>query len=200
METLLKEGCWKILALFYNEKSAKIHLRGIAKKLNLNENSASIFLKRLEKEKLLVSKRQGNLKMYGIAKNDITYSIFAHFDVLKLNKLPSIRKNAIFYFLHALKEKPVIAILFGSTSKETYRENSDVDLLLVVNKKINTREAEKYADSQTAISVRPIQIGLSEFLDELKLKNDKVIQSAINTGYPVTNHMEYYRAVYHEGI
>ncbi len=30
------------------------------------------------------------------------------------------------------------------------------------------------------------------FLKELKLKEDKVIQSALNTGYPILNQMSFY--------
>ena len=200
MKTILKQGYWKIISLFYDDKSASIHLRDIARKTKLNENSASIFLKKLENEKILFSKKDGNLKKYGIVKDDLIYSIFTQMDIIKLNSLPNIRKKAILYFLDKLKEKAIIAVLFGSTAKLTYRNDSDIDLLLIVNKKIDTNFAEKYADSQTAININSIQIELDEFKKELKLKEDKVIQSAINIGYPVTNHIGYYREVYDERI
>jgi len=32
-----------------------------------------------------------------------------------------------------------------------------------------------------------------EFLDELKLKNDRVVQSALNTGYPIFNQISFYK-------
>ncbi len=200
METLLKPGYEKILHLFYRDKYAKIHLRGIARKTKLNENSASRFLNKLAKDKILISKKDGNLKKYELLKNDLVYSVFTHLDILKLNELPSIRKNAILYFINKLKDKPIIAVLFGSTAKNIYREESDIDLLLIVNKKIDTKEAEKYADSQTAIKISVFQIPINEFIEELKLKNDKVVQSAIDTGYPVTNHIEYYRMIDHERV
>lgn len=200
MTTILKEGYEKILAIFYNDKAAKIHLRDIARKAKLNENSASRFLKKLEKEKLLASKKDGNLKKYELTKNDITYSALTFFDIIKLNSLPSIRKNAILYFLNELKEKPIITILFGSTAKETYAEKSDIDLLLIVNRKISTKNAEDYADSQTTIRINCIQIELNDLKQELKLKQDKVIQSALKTGYPITNHIEYYRLLQNERI
>lgn len=200
METILKEGYEKILTLFYNDKSAKIHLREIARRTKLNENSTSRFLSSLEQNKLLFSKKDGNLKKYELKHNDLIYSIFTHFDLIRLNNLPSIRKNAILYFLQELKEKPIIAFLFGSTAKNTFSERSDVDLLLLVNKKIKTKEAENYADAQTAIRISCLQIPLKEFQQELKLKEDKVIQSALNTGYPLTNHIEFYRGVYNERV
>lgn len=200
METIIKSGYEKILKLFYNEKSAGIHLRDIARRTKLNENSASRFLNDLENKKLLNSKKEANLKKYYLIKNDIIYSIFSHFDIIKFNNIKSIRKNAILYFLNKLEEKPIICIIFGSMAKNIYNESSDIDLLLIVNRKINTNEAEKYADSQTAIKISPIQINYNDFKEELKLKKDNVIQSVINTGYPLTNHIEYYRTVYDEGI
>ena len=200
METLLNKGYLKILSIFYNDKSARIHLRELARKAKLNENSASRFLKNLEKNKILLVKKDGNLKKYELMRNDIVYSILAHLDIVRLNSLPSIRKNAILYFLEELKEKPIIAFLFGSTAKNTYSEQSDIDLLLIVNKKINTKEAENYVDSQTSLRISCVQITFDEFKEELKLKNDKVIQSAINTGYPFSNHIEYYRMIYYERI
>lgn len=200
MKTMLKAGYEKIITLFYNDKSVKMHLRDIARKTKLNENSASRFLKNLEKEKILSSKKEGNMKVYGLMKNDAVYSILTHLDIMALNELSSIRKNAILYFLQTLKEKPIIAVLFGSTAKKNYKDNSDVDILLIVNKKIDTKEAEEYSDAQTAIKISSIQIAISEFKNELKLKDDKVIQSAINTGYPITNHIEYYRMICNERI
>jgi len=200
MKTIIKSGYAKILKLFYNQKSAKIHLRDLARKTNLNENSVSRFLKTLEQEKILISKRDANQKKYEIVKNDLIYSIFSHFDILRFNQLPLLRKNALLHFLDKLEEKPLVAFLFGSTAKETFTERSDLDLLLIVNEKIPTKKAEDYVDAQTAIKISSIQISLNEFKKELKLKEDYVIQSAINTGYPLTNHIEYYRTIYNERI
>lgn len=200
METILKQGCEKILLIFYGDKCAKIHLRDIARKTKLNENSASRFLKMLEKYKILHSKKDGNLKKYELLKNNVVYSIMGHFDVIKFDNLSAMRKNAVLYFLQKLKEQPIIAVLFGSTAKNIHTETSDIDLLLIVNKKIDTREAEYYVNAQTATKISPIQISLKELKEELKLKNDAVVQSAINTGYPVTNHIEFYRLMNNERI
>lgn|SRR3989338_2482137 len=200
MKTIIRIGYEKILGLFYEDKSASIHLRDIARKTKLNENSASRFLNMLEKQKILHAVKEANLKKYSLMKNDAVYSILCYFDIIRFNSLPSIRKNAALYFFEKLEEKPIICLVFGSTAKNTYNNSSDLDLLLIVNRKINSKEAEKYADSQTAIKINAMQISYGNFKEELKLKNDKVIQSAINTGYPITNHIEYYRMVNNERI
>jgi len=200
METLLKVGYEKILRLFYTDKTIQIHLREVARKTKLNENSAFRFLQDMEKEHILISKKDGNLKKYSLAKNNLTYSLLTQLDILRFNTLPSIRRNAMTMFLNTLKEKPIIAILFGSTAKNTYTEHSDIDLLLIVNKKIDIKNAISYTDAQTAIRVSAIQINFEELVEEIKLKNDKVIQSALNTGYPITNHITYYEVMYNERI
>jgi len=200
METLFNKGYYKILQLFYSQKSAKIHLREIGRRTKLNENSVSIFLKKLEKHKIISSMKEGNLKKYGLMQNDKVYNVLAYFDVLRFTTLPHIRQSAILQFLDALDEKPVIALLFGSTAKQTATQESDIDVLLIVNKKIQTKEAIKRVDAQTAQKISDFQVTMKEFMQELKLKQDHVVQSAIQTGFPLTNHLTYYRGMYYENV
>lgn len=197
MKNLLNSGHSKILQLFYDNKNAGIHLRDIARKTKLNENSATRFLKQLEEEGALISRKDGNLKKYYInlkKLNKIGY-IFTSFDIDRFNKLPSLRKRAIECYLNDLEEKPIIAFLFGSSAKRTFRNDSDIDLLLIVNKKIDDEKAKKYADSQSGLKIQSFQIDYKSFLKELKLKEDRVIQSALNTGYPILNQIQFYEAV-----
>ena len=86
--------------------------------------------------------------------------------------------------------------MFGSTAKETFADKSDIDLLMIVNKKIKVEEARRYAAAQTGIRVSCFQIEYKLFLKELKTKDDKVIGSAIATGYPITNHIKFYEEYY----
>lgn len=195
METLLKSGYEKIFRLFHENKLQKLHLREIARRTKLNGNSATRFLKKLENEKLLKSEKDGNLKKYSPLRNKKVFLLLSFFDVEKFEKLPFLRKNAINYFLDRLEEKPIIAILFGSTAKQLHQKNSDVDLFLIVNKRIETKEAENYVDAQTGIKISSFQIKYSDFLNELKMKKDNVLQSAINTGYPVLNPIKYYEEI-----
>lgn len=198
METVLKPGIQKILQCFYKNKREKIHLREIARRTALNENSVTRFLKQLEKQQILKSEKEANLKKYSFIFNTKSAVLLTYLDIEKLNKLPLIRKNAIEHFIKQLKEKPIIAILFGSTAKEIFTEKSDVDILLLVNKKINTQKAEQYAEAQTGINISPIQITYENFIKEKKIKEDNVIQAAIETGYPITNHILWYEVMYNE--
>ncbi len=192
MITILRSGYAKIMRLFYADKAARIHLREIARRTKLHEPSATRFLSSLEKDQILRSEKDGNLKKYSIKKAVRTYFIFEAFDLERFENLPSIRRNAIKTYLDTLPEKPVFAVLFGSTAKGTYHENSDIDILIITNKKIPTENAEKEVDALTAKKISTFQITHKEFVAELKMKEDKVVQSAISTGYPLINHIQYY--------
>jgi len=191
MLNILTKGYKNILQLFYTNKTA-VHLRAIAKKTSLNENSAYRFLKRLEDEKILKSEKQGNLKLFSLRKNKQVYAMLTFFDIERYEKLPYIRKTAISYYLKSLPKQPVFAVLFGSTAKKTYRQDSDIDILLVTNQRMNTKRAERIADAQSALKISTFQMTYNAFIKEFKLQEEPVIQSAIETGYPLINHIKYY--------
>ena len=199
MLNTINKGYKEILNIFYTEKT-KFHLREIAKITKLNENSVYRFLNKLEKEKILKSKKQGNLKQFLLRKNKQVYAILTLFDIEKYEKLPHIRKTAISYYLKSLPKQPVFAILFGSTAKETYKDDSDIDILLITNEKINTKQAENEADAQSALKVSSFQMTYKHFLKELKLNEDPVVQSAVKTGYPLLNHIKYYEVLNYDTI
>lgn len=197
MTTILRPGIETIMRVFYENKDSKIHLRELARKTNLYGQSIVRYTKALEKD-ILQSEKDGNQKKYSTRKNKKVYAIYTIFDINKLEKLPEIRKNAIQTYLKNLPEQPVHAILFGSTAKENYTKDSDIDIFIITNKKIDTTEAEKETDNQTAIKISSFQITHKDFIKELKLKEDKVMQSAITTGYPIINHIRYYEELNNE--
>lgn len=196
----MKQGLSKIMLLFYKNKNAKFHFREIVRLTKLHEPSTTRFLKELEKELILKPEKDANLKKYSIVRNKKTYVIFEAFDLEKEDKLPVIRRKAIKYYLDTLPQKPIFVILFGSTAKGTFAEDSDIDILLIGNKKINTTQAEKEANALTGIKISSFQMDYKDFLKEMIIKEDKVIQSAINTGYPLINHIAYYEVLYNERV
>ncbi len=189
MLNIINSGYKKILEALSKET---LHLRDIAKKTSLNENSVHRFLNTLLDKKILSSKKIGNMKFFSLNKNKNAFLILTAFAIEKQENLHHLRKTAINTFLKNLPEQPVFMILFGSTAKQTYTQESDLDILLITNKKINTQKPIYEANAQTSIKISVFQMNYFDFLTELKLKQDPVIQSAIKTGYPLTNHIKYY--------
>ena len=166
----------------------------------MHGQSITRYLTQLEKEKILQTRKEGNLKQYELAHNKRVYALLSLFDVEKMEKLPLLRKKAIKPCLQPLPQPPIFMVVFGSTAKETYTKDSDIDILIITNAKIETAAAEKEVDAQCAMRVSMFQMTYPRFIQELKLKEEPVIQSAIQTGYPVINHLQYYEVLYHERI
>jgi predicted nucleotidyltransferase len=161
----------------------------------MNESGVFRYLNELVKSHVLLEKKEGNLRKFEINKFEIP-NIFPIYDQEKFESLPLLRKNAINFYLKKSDKKPVFLILFGSTAKGTFKKDSDLDILEVVNEKFDEVKAKKFAEAQTGIKVQVFQLLLDDFIDELKLKNDKVVQSAIETGFPIFNNKFYYEVVY----
>jgi len=169
-----------------------MHLREISRNIHLREGPLTRHLNKLVKDNILTFKKEGNLKKFSITR---IQKIFSIYDLERYEKLPYIRKNAINFYINALKEKPVIIILFGSTAKGNFKDDSDIDLITIFNKKTDTKEALKYAEAQTSIKISEFQLTYEDFIKELKLKQDNVIQAGIETGYPIYNQIFFYEVM-----
>lgn len=196
MQSIIKPGIWKILKIFYSNKNKPVHLREIARVSGMNESTASLHLKKLLKDSVLKTMSEGNLKKFYVNIKHLP-EIFPLFDNERLESLPLLRRNSIKIYIRELESKPLILIVFGSTAKGSCREDSDIDIFEISNVKCKGK-AEKIAEAQTGIHLQVFRMSEKDFLHEIAAKNDKVLQSALNTGFPVFNQKYYYEAVYHE--
>ncbi len=196
IRTIIQKQYWSILQLFYANHNSPLHLRDISRKIHLRESATSRHLHVLETTNILKSHKEANLKKYTLKKQAIA-EIFSLFDNEKLEALPLLRKNAINFYINTLKEKPIFILLFGSTAKGTFRDDSDIDVITIFNQKTDTKEAIKYAEAQTGIKISEFQLTYNQFMTELKLEQDHVIQAGIETGYPIYNQIYFYEVKDH---
>ncbi len=199
MRTLIKDKIWEILELFYQNKNQPLHLREIARRINLREGPLTRHLNHLTKSKILLFKEEGNLKMFYINK-ELIPKIFPLYDQDRFEKLPSLRKNAIKYYINKMNRKPVLLILFGSTAKGHAKETSDIDIIEIYNTKVDNAEAKKYVNAQTGLHISAFQMTFKDFVKELRLKEDHVIQAGLETGFPVYNQNYYYEVLNNERV
>jgi predicted nucleotidyltransferase len=192
MQTIIKQTIWRILELFYINGNKPSHLRDIARQLELNQSGVLRHLNQLTKKEVLLSTPEANLKKFSIRKDQIP-NIFPLFDQSKFNSLNLLRRNAITNFINLAKEKPVVVVVFGSTAKGKPRRDSDLDLLEITNRSVKREDTLREVESQTGIHIQLTQICLKDFKTELKLGKDKLIQSAVNSGFPAFNANYYYK-------
>ena len=62
---------WVVLEYFL-KTSGEIHIKELTRKLNINSQTASYYLKYYTKENVLEEKRKGNLLLYSLSDNCLT--------------------------------------------------------------------------------------------------------------------------------
>ena len=124
------------------------------------------------------------------------FSIFSYFDYKKINELPFERRKAISDFLDKIKVKPLIATIFGSTAKGTFGKESDIDILLIYNKKeLKESKLKKEIEAVTGVKIQTFIIDFNYFKEQILREEDKVINHAIKTGFPITGNDKFYQEV-----
>ncbi len=191
---MLNKNEKRIMELFYRKRE-QMHLREIAKESGMNENSVYRTLNNLAEEGILKSERKGNMRLLSMRKDKKTSWILSLYDIERYEGLPHIRKTAIETFFSSLPEQPIFAVLFGSTADNTFRPDSDIDILIITNNKIKTKDAEERGEAQSSIRINSFQMIYEDFKRELKQKQEPVMQSALKNGFPLINHIDYHEVV-----
>ncbi len=195
--SLFGKGKEKILECFYRHRAKELYFSEILRETKLTQNTTLKHLKNLRKSGLLVShKRIGNTFYKINPKNAQIYALFSYFDYKRFNELPSERKRAINEFVDKIKIKPLITLLFGSTAKGTFSKESDIDMLLIYNKK-ETKDIKLKEDIEaiTGVNIQTFIIDFDYFKEQVVKEEDKVIAHAIKTGFVITGFDIFYKEV-----
>jgi predicted nucleotidyltransferase len=195
--TLFGKGKEKILECFYRNKSKELYFSEILRETKLTQNTTLKHLANLQKLGLILSTKKIGNTFYKVNPKSISlYAIFSYFDYRKIEQLPFERKKAIEEFLTKLNIQPLIAVIFGSTAKGTFSKDSDIDILLVYNKKeIEDSKLKKDIESITGTKIQTFIIDLEYLREQLKKEEDNVIVHAIKTGFPITGNDKFYREI-----
>lgn len=198
--SLFNKGKEKILECFYRNRQKELYFSEILRETKLTQNTTLKHLKNLQVNKLILSNKKIGNTFYKInPKNPQIYSIFSYFDYKRLNELPSERKKAINEFLDKIKTKPLIALIFGSTAKGTFGKDSDIDILLIFNKKeVGDRKLKENIEAVTGVKIQTFIIDFDYFKEQILKEEDKVIIHAIKTGFAITGFDKFYKEVLHE--
>ena len=193
--SIFGKGREKILECFYRNRSKELYFSEILRETKLTQNTTLKHLKNLQENNLIISTKKIGNTFYKInSKNPQIYSIFSYFDYKKLNELPVTRKRAITEFLEKIKIKSLIILIFGSTAKGTYGKESDIDLLLIYNKKESEdTNLKSDIEATTGTKIQTFIIDFNYFKEQLLRQEDKVVTHAIKTGFVISGHDIFYK-------
>lgn len=130
---------WVVLEYFMAHTSAKIHVKGLAKKLKISPGTSEIYLREYEKSGILKKEIAGNVHLYSL-KNENAL-------VKSLKSAWLISKIMSSGFIESLKDDSISIVLFGSSASGEYDEKSDVDIMVITDKKIPHEDAANLESS-----------------------------------------------------
>jgi len=158
-----------MLKLFFNEPSKQWHFKDIVTKAKISKQQANKWLKRFEKEKLIIHKKpmekmpyfQANFEHLNYKNKKKIYALNRMYDTGLLKRLQSL-------------EKSKAVVIFGSFAKSDWHTGSDIDVFILGNPK-----DLRYG---TLWQGREVQVHAFKTKKDLKKIKSGLMQNVIN-GY-----------------
>ena len=170
----MSENTNKILQAFLPDYSINLYVREIAKIIGLNRQTVSETLNLMERNRLLNSKISGRQKTYSLNfRNQLTkLNMINAENTMRMN----IYKKRTISTLMTYVDKSTTIILFGSYAKGTERKDSDIDILILSDKKYDFKRFEK----ETGKTIQVIYMSYEVFLDGF-FRKEPLILEIVNT-------------------
>jgi len=131
---LLNENTFKILSEFCSDYSKRIYGGQIAKKLKMNQKTASNVLNSLEKENIVKYATEGKNKYYFLNKlNPKIGDILKIIEIERKNVFTEIHQDQRELFPLLEKKATGILVIFGSYANFTNNSKSDLDVFSLGN-------------------------------------------------------------------
>lgn len=163
-----------------------IHKRELAKQIGLGMPSIDYSLKKIDR--VIKMYRSGNQIKYLLNYSEealvpLLYAV----EFLRFERLPMKIKISAREFIEELREKPLLAIIFGSYAKGNYHKESDIDILLVFQQIRNGNDIENTANKigmRTNTKISPVYLDYASFRESFhnstkeffkNLKENKII-------------------------
>lgn len=192
----------KIYKAFYESKKEWLYFTEIGNLTKLSNSSLQNALSKLLNSKKIEEDKQISNIYYKIS-NTEKPEIYTVLDKEKLSKLNINIKIPLKNFLKETPSELEFIMLFGSSSRKQEKQDSDIDLLIVLHKfeddqlqklyekeiKQKTEKLRKKINSESNHPLNIIYINLDIF----KTSKDHLITQAKNHGFPISGNLKYYK-------
>ncbi len=184
----------KVYKAYFESKKSSLYFNEIKELSKLSDSSLTNTLTKLTKNKILFKEKTKSNTFYKIKNKKLIELKFSELAIQKFQELNRGVRVPLNNFLKDIPKEIYTIILFGSASRKDERKESDIDLLIVSQKKINL---DKNIKEGEVISSHPISIFQSSIKDFIKNKDDVIIQ-ARKTGFPIYKEQDFYEVLLDE--
>ena len=184
----------KIYKAYFESKKNTIYFNEIKELSKLSDSSLTNTLRKLVKNNILTQEKTKSNTFYKVNNKKIFAIKFSEIAMQKFNGLNLGVKTPLRNFLKNIPKEIYTLVLFGSASKKEEQNRSDIDLLLISDKKLNLIKNKKEAEITSKHSISIFQTTIKQFT---KNKDDVIIQ-ARKPGFPIYKEQSFYEAVLDE--
>ncbi|MDP3917541.1 MAG: nucleotidyltransferase domain-containing protein [Nanoarchaeota archaeon] len=181
----------KVYKAFFDLKESKLYYNQIKEQANLSHSSLQNALEKLKKANILSEEKTKANTFYKIKDKKLLALKFSEIATQKFNNLNPNIKIPLKNFLKKLPEDISTIILFGSASRKEETKDSDIDLLIVSNKKIDLSTNKKEAEITSNYPISLFNATITQF----KENKDHVIIQARKTGFPIYKEQNFYEVI-----
>jgi len=119
-----------IIALYMDDVKKSMSVREIARKLNINHQTALNHLKGLVQERIIDSKKKGRNKEHFLNLDNHVTKIFIEMAELAIGYKFLLQHREINVFIEETLSRYPSIVIFGSYAKNYYTKESDLDILI----------------------------------------------------------------------
>jgi len=181
----------KIYEAYLELREDKLYFNQLKEFTKLSNSSLQNVLDKLVKNNTLWLNKTKSNTFYQIKNKKIFSLKFSEIAVNRFNSLNIETRIPLRNFLKNIPKEIHMVVLFGSSSRKEERKDSDIDLLVVSNKKIDLTKNKKEAEITSKHPISIFQATINQFMEN---KDDIIIQVR-KTGFPIYKEQNFYEAV-----
>ncbi len=181
----------KVYKAYFESKKSSLYFNEIKELSKLSDSSLTNILVKLKKNNTLTQEKTKSNTFYKIKDKKLFALKFSEIAINKFNSLNAGVKTPLRNFLKNIPAKIYTIILFGSASRNEEQKQSDIDLLIVAEKKTDLKSNKKEAELTSKHPISLFHATISQFMEN---KDDIIIQ-ARKTGFPIYKEQNFYEAV-----
>ncbi|MFH1589904.1 MAG: nucleotidyltransferase domain-containing protein [archaeon] len=184
----------KIYQAFFELKENKLYYNQLKERTELSHSSLQNAINKLTNLNILKQEKTKSNTFYIILNKKLLSLKFSEIAIKQFNNLNIRIKNPLRNFLKNISQEVYTVVLFGSASRGEEQKDSDIDLLIVMNREIDLSNNKKDAEITSKYPISIFQATIEQFL---KNEDDMIIQ-ARKTGFPIYKEQNFYEAIFDE--
>ncbi len=184
----------KIYEAYFKSKESRMYFNQLKKETKLSHSSLQNVLDKLVKNKILSLEKKTSNVFYEIRDKKLFSLKFSEIALSKFDSLHFEIQAPLKNFLKEISNSVFTVVIFGSASKSEHGKESDVDLLIVEDKKADYEKLKNEINNFSNYPLSLFKCSVEQFCKN----KDPVIIQARKTGFPIYHEQNFYEVSLNE--